>query len=129
MCVMPDSTAPAREGKEFGRQRSRGSGGNGTVCACTIDLRQSMCRSNRSEHIEPDLSALRHFGAPVFFCKWNSIGAHPKRVVRIATSTVTRKAALHPTGTLRLRWNVIRWAGSQNVAATELDGGCMDQFQ
>ena len=24
---------------------------------------------------------------------------------------------------------MIRWAGSLNVAATDLDGGCMDQFQ
>ena len=28
-----------------------------------------------------------------------------------------------------LRRNVIRWAGSLNVAATDLEGGCMDQFQ
>src|ERR1051325_1516407 len=27
------------------------------------------------------------------------------------------------------RRNLIRWAGSLNIAATDLDGGCMDQFQ
>ena len=56
-------------------------------------------------------------------------GARLKRVVGTATSTVTRKAILHATDALHSRRNVIRRAGSLNVAATDLDGGCVDQFQ
>src|SRR3954451_2196326 len=71
-----------------------------------------MCTSHSLLHIEPERQRTRT-------ARRERGGIH-----RYEGSDFARTA-----GALGPRRNVMRWAGSLNVAATDLDGGCMDQFQ